>query len=117
MFHVINETVGGGNMTATGNYFANTVGFQQFGSQNFDSRWLTKAIVGAQSPELTPTFSMTMEEQTEERLAAMNDIESRVMAAVGTAEEMDRSERTRAAYDVFRYFAPGTRARRSRIAG
>lgn len=117
LFHIIDQNVGQGNMTMTGNYFANTVGFQQFGSQNFDSRWLTKTIVGAQSPELSPTYNVTMEEQTEERLAAMNDIESRVMAAVGTAKEMDRSERTRAAYDVFRYFAPGTRARRSRIAG
>ena len=117
LFHVINETVGQGNMTATGNYFANTVGFQEFGHRNFDSNSLTKNIIAAQNPALSPTFNQTMEAQTEERLGAMNDIESRVMEALGTAKEMDRTQRTRAAFDVFRYFSPGTNARRSRVAG
>ena len=117
LFHVINETVGQGNMTATGNYFANTVGFQEFGHRNFNSDSLTKNIIAAQNPALSTTFNQTMEAQTEERLGAMNDIESRVMEALGTAKEMDRTQRTRAAFDVFRYFSPGTNARRSRVAG
>ena len=117
MFHVINETVGGGNMTATGNYFANTVGFQEFGSRGFDSNSLTENIIAAQNPALSTTYNETMVKQTEERLGAMNDIESRVMEALGTAEDMDRTQRTRAAFDVFRYFSPGTQARKSRVAG
>jgi hypothetical protein len=117
MFHVINETVGGGNMTTTGNYFANTIGFQEFGSRGFNSDSLTKNIIAAQNPTLSTTFNETMVKQTEERLGAMNDIESRVMNALGTAEDMDRTQRTRAAFDVFRYFSPGTKARKSRVAG
>ena len=101
----------------TGNYFANTIGFQEFANRGFDSNSLTKNIIAAQNPALSTTFNETMVKQTEERLGAMNDIESRVLEALGTAEDMDRTQRTRAAFDVFRYFSAGTQARRSRVAG
>ena len=117
LFHVIHETVGGGNMTMTGNYFANTIGFQEFANRGFDSNSLTKNIIAAQNPALSTTFNETMVKQTEERLGAMNDIESRVLEALGTAADMDRTQRTRAAFDVFRYFSPGTKARKSMVAG
>ena len=115
-YHLIDQNVGQGNIESTANHYANMVGYHTFGRNDFDDTWLTDIVRRIQLNPYTEQYGKTLQEQGMQRLEALDTIEKRIMAAIDLGD-LDRSTRTRAAYDVFNHLMPGgSNRQRSRFA-